>query len=207
MRGPPRNHQRPSQPAIPRRAAAPPVGAPLVGARLPPAPPATPPLTTPNPLPYHQRRTYVPRPANRGRAERGRQTTQRRTQPDRPPTPPSRCGAIRGPRHRGGKVHPGPSSQRDHKPGGSSRLSPATRRRPASVTATDGKDPAPPYRGPGDQSPPSPRGARTAGLASPSVVDRTVRSVIPDGARNDRPAWPGPQGRTNQRTPHRETRA
>ena len=80
----------------------------------------------------------------------------------------------------------------DRKPGGSSCLSPATRRRPASVTATDGKPPAPPYRGPGDQTPPCPRGARTAGLASPSVVDRTVRSVITDGARNDRPAWPGP---------------
>ena len=37
----------------------------------------------------------------------------------------------------------------DRKPGGSSRLSPATRRRPASVTATDGKPPAPPYRGRG----------------------------------------------------------
>ena len=80
----------------------------------------------------------------------------------------------------------------DDKPGGSSRLSPATRRRPASATAADGKDPAPPYRGPGDLSPPCPRGARTAGLASPSVVDRTVRSVITDGARYDRPAWPGP---------------
>ena len=80
----------------------------------------------------------------------------------------------------------------DRKPGGSSRLSPTTRRRPASVTATDGKPPAPPYRGPGDQTPPCPRGARTVGLASPTVVDRTVRSVTPDGARNDRPAWPGP---------------
>ena len=81
----------------------------------------------------------------------------------------------------------------DHKPGGSSRLSPATRRRPASATAADGKDPAPPYRGPGDLSPSCPRGARTAGLASPTVVDRTVRSVTTDGARNDRPAWPGPR--------------
>ena len=80
----------------------------------------------------------------------------------------------------------------DPKPGGSSRLSPATRRRPASATVADGKDPAPPYRGPGDLSPSCPRGARTAGLASPCVVDRTVRSVTTDGARNDRPAWPGP---------------
>ncbi len=133
-----------------------------------------------------------PRPASRGRAERG--------PPDHPkedPAPTDHTRPLLGAALSVDTATVAASPSRpvlptDHKPGGSSCLSPATRRRPASVTAADGKDPAPPYRGPGDLSPPCPRGARTAGLASPSVVDRTVRSVITDGARNDRPAWPGP---------------
>ena len=113
--------------------------------RLREAPARHAPLDNPQPLPYHQERTYVPWPAARGRAERGPQTThtQRRTQPQ-PTTDAPFLGAALSVDTATVAASPSrPVLPTDHKPGGSSRLSPATRRRPASVTATDGKAPAP----------------------------------------------------------------
>ena len=67
----------------------------------------------------------------------------------------------------------------DDKPGGSSRLSPATRRRPASVTATDGKAPAPL-------------------LAAGGTNPRLARGVGEPPASLHPPWWTGPSAPSQQ---------